>query len=85
VSWSKRFDESIPSLATSSSRSRTQSSTSIRLSPNPNMVTRKMLHPATALAHAAEGRDFVMHARIAVIQAPKRNDGSRPIDPARKE
>jgi hypothetical protein len=30
------------------------------------MVTRKMLHPATALAHAAEGRDFVMHARIAV-------------------
>jgi hypothetical protein len=38
------------------------------------------LHPkvqtaATSVTDAAEGRDFMMHARIAVLQAIHRNDG----------
>ena len=39
----------------------------------------KIQHAATCLASAAEGRDFVMHARIAVIQALKRNDPPPPL------
>ncbi|KRR22269.1 hypothetical protein CQ13_29710 [Bradyrhizobium retamae] len=36
-------------------------------------------HAATCLAGAAEERDFVMHARIALIQALKRNDPPPPL------
>ena len=32
---------------------------------------------ATVLTDAAEGRDFLMHARIAVIRALNRNEGRR--------
>lgn len=45
----------------------------------------KVLHAPTSLTNGADGRDFVMHARIAVIQALKRNDGPRVFDPSRKD
>ena len=35
---------------------------------------RKVLGAATCLANAAEGRDQIMHARIATRQALQRND-----------
>ncbi|KRR03197.1 hypothetical protein CP49_04490 [Bradyrhizobium valentinum] len=39
----------------------------------------KVQHAAASLAGAAEGRDFVMHARIAVIQALERNNAPPPL------
>jgi hypothetical protein len=40
---------------------------------------------AASLAGAAEGRDFVMHAKIAVIQALKRNDAPPPLRESGKQ
>jgi hypothetical protein len=45
----------------------------------------KVQHAAASLAGAAEGRDFVMHARIAVIQALERNDAPPPLRESGKQ
>ena len=42
--------------------------------PKAELQHRKVLVAATCLANAAEGRDQIMHARIATRQALQRND-----------
>ncbi len=44
----------------------------------------KVLLAATVLTAAAEGRDFVLHAQIAVGQALRRNDPPADFDTSRK-
>ena len=44
----------------------------------------KVLTAATILTNAAEGRDFMMHARIATLQALNRH-AERAFNPERKE
>ena len=69
---------SLSQVAGIEERSMTRSNISARLFQNQSMIMRRSSTPRP-LADAAEGREFVMHARIAVIQALKRNEPPPPF------
>ena len=80
MSWSLRFEQPIPvadgrRLVTLRDAVKHLSETV----PKSDHDHAKVQHAAACLADAAEGRDFVMHARIAVIQALKRNETPPPL------
>ena len=45
----------------------------------------KVLIAATCLTNAAEGRDLIMRARIATLQALQRNDKPHALEPSSKK
>jgi len=80
VSWSLPFEQPIP--VPGGRQLKTLRDAIEHLSetvPKSEHDHAKVQHAAACLAGAAEGRDFVMHARIAVIQALKRNETPPPF------
>jgi hypothetical protein len=78
--WGRRFDD--PILLPSGLKLVTLKDAIDHLSktvPKADHDHPKVLTAATCLTNAAEGRDLVMHARIATLQALQRNDASPPV------
>ena len=82
--WSRRFDDPIPLPTVGHCERLETPATTSQACRKPSRIWRNGRPRSVCLIGGAEGRDFLMHARIGVLKATNR-DVQREFDPSRKD